>query len=47
MDAPQSPLLYPLGDRRPHARAAFVAFQHVVAMFIGIITPPLPRGRKG
>lgn len=41
MDGPATTLLYPLEARMPHARAAFVGFQHVIAMFIGIITPPL------
>ncbi len=36
-----STLLYSLNDRMPHGRAALVGLQHVMAMFIGIITPPL------
>lgn len=36
-----STLLYSLHDRMPHAKAALVGLQHVMAMFIGIITPPL------
>jgi xanthine permease XanP len=34
-------LLYGLADRPPVAEAAFVAIQHVLASFVGIITPPL------
>lgn len=37
----ETPLLYTLNDRMPHGRAALVGLQHVMAMFIGIITPPL------
>ncbi len=36
-----STLLYSLNDRMPHGKAALVGFQHVMAMFIGIISPPL------
>jgi xanthine permease XanP len=36
-----STLLYALHDRMPHGKAALVGLQHVTAMFIGIITPPL------
>jgi xanthine permease len=39
--AQPSTLLYSLNDRMPHAKAALVGLQHVLAMFIGIITPPL------
>jgi xanthine permease XanP len=34
-------LLYGLMDRPPFGEAAFVALQHVLASFVGIITPPL------
>ncbi|MGG6264809.1 nucleobase:cation symporter-2 family protein [Leptolyngbya sp. AN03gr2] len=42
-DAPisRSQLLYGLNDKPPIAEAIFVAFQHVLAAFVGIITPPL------
>lgn len=36
-----SDLLYGLNDRPPVAESFFVAFQHVLAAFVGIITPPL------
>lgn len=36
-----STLLYSLNDRMPHGKAPLVELQHVMAMFIGIITPPL------
>ncbi len=36
-----STLLYSLNDQMPHGKAALVGLQHVMAMFIGIITPPL------
>ncbi|MGG6297550.1 uracil-xanthine permease family protein [Leptolyngbya sp. AN02str] len=36
-----SELIYGLNDRPPLAEAIFVAFQHVLAAFVGIITPPL------
>jgi xanthine permease XanP len=38
---PHSGLLYGLEDRPPLVEALFVAFQHVLAAFVGIITPPL------
>jgi xanthine permease XanP len=41
MAAESSTLLYSLHDRMPQAKAALVGLQHVMAMFIGIITPPL------
>jgi xanthine permease XanP len=41
MESQPSTLLYSLNDRVPHAKAALVGLQHVMAMFIGIITPPL------
>lgn len=34
-------LLYGLDDKPPVPEAIFVAFQHVLASFVGIITPPL------
>lgn len=34
-------LIYGLDDKPPVAEAIFVAFQHVLAAFVGIITPPL------
>lgn len=36
-----SELLYGLEDKPPVAEAIFVAIQHVLASFVGIITPPL------
>jgi len=41
-DLPQaSELIYGLNDRPPPLEAVFVAFQHVLAAFVGIITPAL------
>mgnify|MGYP002777007771 CR=1 FL=1 len=37
----RSQLLYGLTDKPPVPEAIFVAFQHVLAAFVGIITPPL------
>ncbi|MCY6492273.1 MULTISPECIES: uracil-xanthine permease family protein [Leptolyngbya] len=37
----RSQLLYGLTDRPPVVEAIFVAFQHVLAAFVGIITPPI------
>lgn len=34
-------LIYGLDDKPPVTEAIFVAFQHVLAAFVGIITPPL------
>jgi len=34
-------LLYGLDDRPPLGQALFVALQHVLAVFVGVITPPL------
>jgi xanthine permease XanP len=34
-------LLYGLSDKPPATEAGFVAFQHVLASFVGIITPPI------
>ena len=38
---PTSELLCGLDDRPPLADTLLVALQHVLAMFVGIITPPL------
>jgi xanthine permease XanP len=38
---PGSELLYGLDDRPPMIESLFVAVQHVLASFVGIITPPL------
>ncbi len=38
---PSNELLYGLNDKPPVPEAIFVAFQHVLASFVGIITPPL------
>jgi xanthine permease XanP len=38
---PQSSLLYRLTDRLPVRTAFLVAIQHVLAMFVGVITVPL------
>lgn len=37
----KSGLIYGLNDKPPIAEAIFVAFQHVLASFVGIITPPI------
>ena len=37
----ESDLIYKLEDKPPIAEAIFVAIQHVLAVFVGIITPPL------
>ena len=37
----KSGLIYGLNDKPPVAEAVFVAFQHVLAAFVGIITPPI------
>ena len=34
-------LIYRLGDRPPLVEACLVGFQHVLAVFVGIVTPPL------
>ena len=34
-------LIYRLGDRPPLGEACLVGFQHVLAVFVGIVTPPL------
>lgn len=38
---PTSQLIYKLDDKPPLIEAVIVAFQHVLASFVGIITPPL------
>lgn len=38
---PASELIYKLDDKPPVFEAIFVAFQHVLASFVGVITPPL------
>ncbi|OKH28321.1 uracil-xanthine permease family protein [Chroogloeocystis siderophila] len=38
---PASGLIYGLNDRPPFVEAALAAAQHVLAIFVGIITPPL------
>ena len=40
----QSSLLYRLTDRLPVRTVFLVAIQHVLAMFVGVITVPLPDG---
>lgn len=37
----KSGLIYGLNDKPPVVEAIFVAFQHVLAAFVGIITPPI------
>src|SRR3569833_3351572 len=37
---PAAELLYGLNDRPPLREALFVALQHVLAVFVGIVTPP-------
>jgi xanthine permease XanP len=37
----KSGLIYGLNDKPPVIEAIFVAFQHVLAAFVGIITPPI------
>ena len=37
----KSELIYGLNDKPPIIEAIFVAFQHVLAAFVGIITPPI------
>lgn len=39
--SPKSELIYGLDDKPPVAEAIFVAIQHVLASFVGIITPPI------
>jgi xanthine permease XanP len=39
--AMRSELIYGLNDQPPVAEVIFVAFQHVLAAFVGIITPPI------
>lgn len=38
---PGSPLIYGLHDRPPFPEACLVGFQHVLAVFVGVVTPPL------
>jgi xanthine permease XanP len=38
---PSADLLYGLHDRPPLRESLFVALQHVLAVFVGIVTPPL------
>jgi len=38
---PPFTLLFGLRDRMPHGKAALVGLQHAMAMFIGIVTPPM------
>ena len=37
----KSELIYKLEDRPPVKEALFAAFQHLLAIFVAIITPPL------
>jgi xanthine permease XanP len=39
--APRFGLIYGLHDRPPFLEAGLVGFQHVLAVFVGIVTPPL------
>ncbi|MCP4201618.1 MAG: xanthine permease XanP, partial [bacterium] len=36
-----SDVIYGLNDRPPVLEATVAAFQHVLAVFVGVITPPL------
>jgi len=38
---PRYGILYPLESRPPALQTFFIGFQHTLAMFVGIITPPL------
>lgn len=38
---PQNGLIYGLNDRPPFREAFFAALQHLLAIFVAIITPPL------
>lgn len=40
-EASSSDLIYGLDDKPPLRQAVFVALQHVLAVFVGIVTPPL------
>ena len=40
-EAVKTDLIYGLDDRPPLGQSAFVALQHVLAVFVGIVTPPL------
>ena len=39
--AQQNELIYQLEDRPPLKESLFAAFQHLLAIFVAIITPPL------
>ena len=39
--APAPDLIYGLNDIPPFRQSVFVALQHVLAVFVGIVTPPL------
>ncbi|MBD1912570.1 hypothetical protein NDI52_23730 [Leptolyngbya sp. PL-A3] len=41
LSATSSELIYKLHDRPPLLESIFVAIQHVLAAFVGIVTPPL------
>ena len=38
---PRFGILYPLESRPPLLQTCFLGFQHTLAMFVGVITPPL------
>ena len=38
---PRFGIVYPLESRPPLHETIFIGFQHTLAMFVGIITPPL------
>lgn len=38
---PKNGLIYGLNDRPPFREAFFAALQHLLAIFVAIITPPL------
>ena len=40
-EAARTDLIYGLDDRPPLRQSVFVALQHVLAVFVGIVTPPL------
>jgi len=40
-EAPAPDLIYGLNDKPPFRQSVFVALQHVLAVFVGIVTPPL------
>jgi xanthine permease XanP len=41
VSSPRFGIVYPLESRPPVLETFFIAFQHTLAMFVGIITPPL------